>query len=167
MSETDSGVLDGVGAGGPRNPPSAHCCDVCGVKLPMQCPFAHAINRRQANFCSNCGIALRDERQTYATPSSGPLGPSPDSAPATESDSASVPRQPFVPAHTAATEVFDLPASFDPFPWTAESAKKLVSDKDEDAERLKQIDRFKQRRRRRRRMGGWLGNRSGGLAGRV
>jgi peptide/nickel transport system substrate-binding protein len=164
MSEKDSGVLDGVAPCGHRNPPSAHFCDVCGVKLPMQCPCCHAINRRQANFCSNCGIALRDERQTYATPSSGPLGPSPDSAPATESDSASVPRKPFVPAHKAATEGFDLPVSFDPFPWTAESAKKLVSDKDEDAERLKQIDRFKQRRRRRRRMWVWLVTVSVGVA---
>src|SRR4030095_6218780 len=57
-----------------------------------------------------------------------------------------------------------LPASLDPFPWTAESAKKLVADKDEDAERLKQIDRFKQRRRRRRRMWVWLGTVSGGVA---
>src|SRR6266852_1649167 len=157
MHEKDSGVLDGlVTPCGHRNPPSAHFCDVCGVKLPMQCPCCHAINRRQANFCSNCGIGLHDERQTHATPSIGPFGPSPDSSPAPESDSASAPPKPFVPAHKAATEGSDAPDSFDPLPWTAESGKELVADKAEDAERLKQIERFK-RRRRRRRAWGWLG----------
>jgi len=54
MREEDSGVLDGLMSPCEhRNPPSAHFCDVCGVKLPMQCPCCHAINRRQANFCNN------------------------------------------------------------------------------------------------------------------
>ncbi|PYN39376.1 MAG: hypothetical protein DME00_36850 [Candidatus Rokuibacteriota bacterium] len=70
VHEKDSGILDGLLTPcGHRNPPSAHFCDVCGVKLPMQCPCCHAINRRQANFCNNGGIGLRDERQTHATPS--------------------------------------------------------------------------------------------------
>src|SRR5262245_4797256 len=45
---------------GHENPPTAHFCDVCGARLPMQCPRCSAINRRHANFCANCGIDLRD-----------------------------------------------------------------------------------------------------------
>src|SRR2546422_8141130 len=150
MREEDSGVLDGlVSPCEHRNPPSAHFCDACGVKLPMQCPCCHAINRRQASFCSNCGIDLREVRRTHAAPSTVPFGPSPDSSPATESESA-----PFVAAKQAANESMDAPESFDP--RTAESGKELVADEPEDAERLKQIKRFVQRRRRRRAWV-WLG----------
>ena len=150
MPKSDSGVLGGlVSPCGHRNPPSAHFCDVCGVNLPMHCPRCHAINRRQANFCSNCGIGLGDVRRTPAAPSIVPFGPSPDSSPATESESAPAPHEPFVPAKPAANERMDGPESFDPLPWTAESGKELVADKSEDAERLKQIKRFLQRRRRR------------------
>ena len=124
MHEKDSGILDGLLTPcGHRNPPSAHFCDVCGVKLPMQCPCCHAINRRQANFCNNCGIGLRDERQTHATPSIGPFGPSPDSSHAIASDSAPAPPKLFVPAQPAATEGSDAPDSFDPFPWTAKRGR--------------------------------------------
>src|SRR5438445_13212845 len=98
----------------------------------MQCPCCHAINRRQANFCNNCGIGLRDERQTHATPSIGPFGPSPDSSHAIASDSAPATLKPFVPAQPAATEGSDVPDSFDPFPWTAKSGKELVADEAED-----------------------------------
>ena len=151
MHEKDSGILDGLLTPcGHRNPPSAHFCDVCGVKLPMQCPCCHAINRRQANFCNNCGIGLRDERQTHATPSIGPFGPSPDSSHAIASDSAPATLKPFVPAQPAATEGSDVPDSFDPFPWTAKSGKELVADEAEDAERIKKIQRFQRRRHRRR-----------------
>ena len=115
MHEEDSGVPDGLVAPcGHRNPPSAHFCDVCGVKLPMQCPRCHAINRRQANFCSNCGIGLGDGRRAPATPSIVPFDPSPASSPATESESAPAPPEPFVPAKQAANEGMDGPASFDP-----------------------------------------------------
>jgi len=152
MHEEDSGVPDGpVPPCGHGNSPSAHFCDVCGVKLPMQCPRCHAINRRQANFCSNCGIGLGDVRRTPAAPSIVPFGPSPDSSPATESESAPSPREPFVPAKQAANERMDGPESFDPLPLTAESGKELVADEPENAERLEQMVRSFQRHQRRRR----------------
>jgi len=38
MYEEDSGALDGsTSPCGHRNPPSAHFCDACGVRLPMLC----------------------------------------------------------------------------------------------------------------------------------
>ena len=157
MHEEDSGVLDGpVSPCGHPNPSSAHFCDACGVKLPMQCPCCLAINRRQANFCSNCGIGLRDVRRTHATPSIVPIGLSPDSPSATESESAAAPPERFAPANQAANEGMDASDSFDSLPWTAESGEELVADDPEEAERLKQIQRF-QRRRRRRRAWVWLG----------
>jgi peptide/nickel transport system substrate-binding protein len=131
MHEEDSGAPGGpVSPCGHRNPPSAHFCDVCGVKLPMQCPRCHAINRRQANFCSNCGIGLGDVRRTHAASSIVPFGPPPDSSPATESESAPAPPEPIVPAKQAANESMDEPG---------------------DAERLEQMVRSFQRRRRTRR----------------
>jgi hypothetical protein len=164
MHEKDSGVLDGlVTPCGHRNPPSAHFCDVCGVRLPMQCPCCHAVNRRQANFCSNCGIGLRDERRTPATPSIGPFGQSPDGPPATKSDSAPAPPESLVPAQQAANEGVDAPDSFGPVPWRAESGKELVADEPEDTERLKQITRFIWRRRSRRRAWVWLATVSVGV----
>jgi peptide/nickel transport system substrate-binding protein len=80
MQEEDSGVPDGpVSPCGHRNPPSAHFCDVCGVRLPMQCPRCRGINRRDANFCSTCGTSLRDSQGAYTT--SG--GPAPHAQPRT------------------------------------------------------------------------------------
>ena len=137
MHEEDSAVPDGsVSPCGHRNAPSAHFCDVCGVKLPMQCPRCHAFNRRQANFCSNCGIGLDDVRRTHAAPSIVPFGPSPDSSPATESESAPASAEPIVPAKQAANERMDGPEFFDLLPLTSESGKELVADEPEDAERL-------------------------------
>jgi peptide/nickel transport system substrate-binding protein len=70
MPEDDIGAPDGlVSPCAHRNPPSAHFCDVCGVRLPRQCPRCHAVNRAQANFCNNCGVNLSDARPTYAEPS--------------------------------------------------------------------------------------------------
>src|SRR5688572_18467606 len=54
---------------GHRNPPSAHFCDLCGTRLPMQCPRCHTINRSEANFCRNCGIDVREGRHTQAVSS--------------------------------------------------------------------------------------------------
>jgi peptide/nickel transport system substrate-binding protein len=156
MPKSDSGVLEGpVSPCGHRNPPSAHFCDVCGVKLPMHCPRCHAINRRQANFCSNCGIGLRDGGPTPATPSIVPFEPSPASSPPTGSDSAPAGPEPFVAAKQAGTKGTDAPDSFDLLPWTAESDDQLVADEPEDAKRL-EIERFVQRLRRRRRSRMWL-----------
>jgi Bacterial extracellular solute-binding proteins, family 5 Middle/Double zinc ribbon len=152
MHEEDSAVPDGpVSPCGHRNVPSAHFCDVCGVKLPLQCPRCHAFNRRQANFCSNCGIGLGDVQRTHAAPSIVPFGPSPDSAPATESESAPASPEPIVPAKQATNERMDGPKFFDLLPLTAESGKELVADEPENAERLEQMVRSFQRRRRRRR----------------
>jgi Double zinc ribbon len=73
MHEEDSGVPDGpVSPCGHRNPPSAHFCDVCGVRLPMQCPSCRAINRGEANFCSTCGRGLRDSEGAHATSGAPP-----------------------------------------------------------------------------------------------
>src|SRR5262245_14386943 len=144
MPNGDSGVLGGlVSPCGHRNPPSAHFCDVCGVKLPMHCPRCHAINRRLANFCSNCGISLRDGGPTPATPSIAPFGPSPASSPPTGSDSAPAGPEPFVAARQTGTKGTDAPDSFDLLPWTAESDDQLVADEPEDAKRL-EIKRFVQ-----------------------
>src|SRR5262245_18130214 len=133
MHQEDSGVPDGpVSPGGHRNPSSAHICDVCGVKVLMQCPSRAAINRRQANFCRNCGVDLPDVRGPHATPSL-------DISPATVSESAPILPEPFMPANSAAAEGIDTPNSFDPVPRPAENGKELVADEPADIERLKQI----------------------------
>ena len=78
MHEDDSGVSDGpVAPCGHRNPPSAHFCDVCGVKLPQHCPRCRGINRGDANFCSTCGTGLRESEGAHTT--SG--RPAPDAQP--------------------------------------------------------------------------------------
>src|SRR5262245_16953439 len=136
MPEKDNGVLDGLPSTcGHRNPPRAHFCDVCGVKLPMQCPRCSAVNRSQANFCSHCGLHLSDVQGTHATPPVGPFEQSSDSPPAPES-------------------VSTPPESFDRVPWAASSVKRAVADDVAEAERLKRIVQFIRRRRRRVRV--WL-----------
>src|SRR5215470_17520572 len=67
---------------GHENPPSAHFCDVCGARLPMPCPRCSAINRGHANFCSNCGIDLRDATPTHATPSTALVESAQEESPA-------------------------------------------------------------------------------------
>jgi hypothetical protein len=140
MYEEARGVLDGpVSPCGHRNPPSAHFCDTCGVKLPMQCPCCSAINREQANFCGNCGMGLRDAPRTRATPSIVPSHLSTDSSPVTESQSPPAPPERFLPAKQAANGGMDGPDSDGQVPWNPESAK----------ERLRQLVRVAQQRRRR------------------
>ena len=142
--EEDSGVPDGpVSPCAHRNPPGAHFCDVCGVKLPVPCPRCSAINRRQANFCSHCGTRLGGGQGTHAAPSIVPFGPSPDRSPATEPGSAGAPSEPVVPTRQAANEGMDG--------WTTESGKELAADESEDAKRLAQMVRSFSRRRRTRR----------------
>src|SRR5215470_14402393 len=138
MHEEDSGVPDGpVSPCGHRNPPSAHFCDACGVKLPMQCPSCSAINRGQANFCGNCGMGLRDVSRTNATPSIVPSHSSTPSSPATESQSALALPERFLPAKQATNGGMDGPDSDDPVPWTPEGRKELLAE--EDARRLREI----------------------------
>ena len=147
MHEEDSGVPGGsVSFCGHRNPANAQFCDMCGLRLPMLCPCCSAINRRQANFCSNCGMQLRDELQTQATPSVAPFRSSTHSSPRIESQSALAPREPFLPVKQAANGAMDGPDLDDPVPWAPESVKELLAD--EDAQRLRQIAQFAQRRRR-------------------
>ena len=140
----------GVPACGHRNPPNARFCDTCGAQLPMQCPRCHAINRAEASFCSKCGIGLGDARRTGAAPPIVPLGPSPDSLSATESESAPARPEPLLPAKQAANERMDGPGSFDPLPLTAESTKGLFADEPDDQERLELMVRSSRRLQRRR-----------------
>jgi peptide/nickel transport system substrate-binding protein len=129
MREEDSVASDDpVAPCGHRNPPNTHFCDVCGVKLPLHCPRCHAVNRPQANFCGNCGSSLRDVRRAHATSSIAPFGPSPDSPPAAEAESASV--------------------SSDPLPRMVESAKGPIEDEFEDSGRREPLKRFLQTPRR-------------------
>jgi len=152
MPEKDSDVLDGLlSTCGHRNLLNAHFCDVCGVKLPMQCPRCSAINRSQANFCRHCGVRLSDVPGTHATPSVGSFGQSPDSPPAPESVSDLAPTRLLVAAKPATSEGIDLPSS----------VKHSVADDFAEAERLKGIVQFIQRRRRRARV--WLGTVSLGV----
>src|SRR5262245_60410784 len=140
MPEKNRGVLDGLPSTcGHRNPPSAHFCDVCGVKLPIQCPRCSAINRSEANFCSHCGLHLWDLQGTYATLSVEPFGQSADNPPVPELVSALAPEKRFVP----------IPESLDRVPWTAPSVKHAVADDLAEAERLHRIVQFIRRRRRR------------------
>jgi peptide/nickel transport system substrate-binding protein len=158
MHEDDSGAPDGfVSPCAHRNPPSARFCDVCGVRLPRQCPRCHAINRVQANFCNHCGSGLRDARRPSAEPSIVAFGSSPDSSAATASDSAPAPSPPPAPPRLAANEGIDGSEALDLLPWTEGSGPKPVADDSAEAERLEQMARFLQRRRRPRRALTWLG----------
>jgi peptide/nickel transport system substrate-binding protein len=83
MHHDDSGAsADLVSSCGHRNPPSAHFCDVCGVRLPRQCPRCQATNRAHANFCGNCGVALGDVPRPHAAVSYGPEPVGPPEQPA-------------------------------------------------------------------------------------
>src|SRR5215471_19119433 len=153
MQEDQSGVP----ACGHRNPPGAHFCDTCGVKLAMECPRCHAINRDDANFCSSCGFGLGDARRTDDAPPMAPLDPSPASVSATESVSAPASPEPFLPAKQAPNERMDGPGSFDPLPLTAESCKGLLADEPEDERRLERMVRSTRRlQERRHTQRGWL-----------
>jgi peptide/nickel transport system substrate-binding protein len=146
MHDHDSAVPDGpVSACGHHNGPSAHFCDMCGVKLSLHCPRCHATNRSQANFCSNCGIDL------HIVPSIVPFGPSPDTSPATESELAPARPESIGPAKRAANEDMDGPEAVELLPLTAQRGQALVADEFEDAERLSQMVRSFRRRQRRRR----------------
>ena len=139
----------GVPACGHRNPPGAHFCDTCGVRLPMQCPRCHAINRSDANFCSSCGARLGDARRTDAAPPSAPSA-SPDSLSATESDSAPARPEPMLPAKQVANDRLDALGSFDPLPLPAESTKGLFADAPDDEARLERMVRSNRRLQQRR-----------------
>ena len=137
MHDHDSAVPEGpVSACGHHNAPSAHFCDMCGVKLSLHCPRCQATNRSQANFCSNCGIDLHIVL---------------DTSPATESELAPARPESIVPAKWAANEDMDGPEAVELLSLTAQRGQALVADEFEDAERLSQMVRsFRQRQRRRR-----------------
>ena len=153
MHEKDAGIRDSpVSICGHRNPPSAHFCDACGVKLPTQCLHCSAINRGQANFCSNCGVELRDAPRMHAAPSIVPFHSSIESLPAMESQTLVDSPEPFQSAKqtvSGGTEGLDSEGGS---AWVSESGNELLAD--EDAQRLRLIARFAQQRRRRSRL--WL-----------
>ena len=147
MSATDGGAPDGpVAPCGHRNPAGALYCDVCGDKLPMPCPGCFALNRREANFCSNCGLRLRDIRRTDAVPSVARFGRWPDRPSAMGSHTAPAAS---VPVEEAAHDAIDAPESADSVLWTAQRVKHPMADDPADRERLNQIARFAKHRRRR------------------
>src|SRR5262249_41535314 len=148
MHEEDRSVPDGaVSPCGHRNAPNAHFCDACGVRLPMPCPCCSGINRDQANFCSNCGRELRDLLRTHAAPSVVPVGLATRSSARIESQSPRGARELFLPVEQAANGGTDGLDPDDSVPSTLERDNDAPVD--EDAQRLKQIARFAQRRRRR------------------
>jgi peptide/nickel transport system substrate-binding protein len=57
------------------NSAGARFCDVCGLRLAVQCPCCDAINRGEANFCATCGTDLRDFQPP--APESGATAASP------------------------------------------------------------------------------------------
>src|SRR5262245_57413857 len=140
----------GVPVCGHRKPPGAHVCDTCGVKLAMECPRCHTINRDDANFCSSCGVGLGDARRMDDAPPIAPFDPSPARASATESESAPASPEPFLPAKQAPNERTDGPGSFDALPLTAESCKGLLADEPEDERRLERMVRSTRRLQERR-----------------
>ena len=155
MPQHDGDALHGhLSPCGHRNPASALFCDVCGDKLPIQCPGCFATNRREANFCSNCGLRQRDAQGTRATPSVTRVGQRPVSRFAIGSHSAPSPA-PSVPLEQAANEVIDARESVESVPWTSPSVEHPATDDPDDREHLKQIARFVKQRRRRGRV--WLG----------
>jgi peptide/nickel transport system substrate-binding protein len=125
---------------GHDNPPSAHFCDVCGARLPTQCPRCSAINRRHANFCANCGVDLRDVGPTHVTSAVAPIGPPLLTSPVNETEAA-----PIEPG----------PVSIAPVVPPTLAASKRVDV--EDAQRLDRIRRFFARQQRPRRPPAWLG----------
>jgi hypothetical protein len=148
MHEEDIGVRDSpVSLCGHRNPPGAHFCDACGVRLPMRCSRCAAINRGQANFCSNCGAGLRDVPRTHVTPAIVPYHSSMDRSAAQGSPSLIDRAEPSQPAKQTANGGKEGSDSDDPFTRAPESGTELPAD--EDTQHLRQIARFAQQRRRR------------------
>jgi peptide/nickel transport system substrate-binding protein len=92
----------------------------------MHCPSCQALNRGHANFCSNCGIDLRETQP-----------PAPESWPA--------PAPAVAPELTWLTDSGDVPA-----------ADELQAEELEEAERLEQITQTLQGRDRARRTWVWL-----------
>jgi peptide/nickel transport system substrate-binding protein len=126
---------------GHENPPSAHFCDICGARLPTQCPRCAAINRSHANFCANCGIDLRDVGRTPSAASPAVVDSPPDTSPATDTAPALVEQSGPVPTARGV-----------PTRWAASEGAG-----DDDSERLEHIRRFFESAPRPRRPPAWLG----------
>jgi peptide/nickel transport system substrate-binding protein len=136
MQGTDS-VADGpLAPCGHASPPGARFCDVCGVKLPPACPRCQAVNRIDANFCSTCGLDLRQPSPVDAT------APRPDVVEPLVLDAVE-------PAGPAAVE---------PPVWTeGDGGDALLEYAPEDVRtRLARIQRFVERRERARRARAWF-----------
>jgi peptide/nickel transport system substrate-binding protein len=122
----------------------------------MPCPRCRAINRGQANFCRNCGIALRDHQRT-TIPFITTVSPSPDSSPTIGSESVSPTPERSVPAKPAEEENVTRSNSFGPLHRTAARDEEPIADAPgETPERLEKMERFVQRRRRARARREWV-----------
>ena len=88
--------MNAQGTGPPRssnpscshsNPPHYRFCDVCGARLPVQCPRCRAVNRSQAAFCRHCGFDLRGSAGMTSVPPIVPSSAPEEIFPPTESAS--------------------------------------------------------------------------------
>jgi peptide/nickel transport system substrate-binding protein len=131
---------------GHANPPTANFCDICGARLPLQCPDCHAINRREANYCGNCGSSFHGirPRSAIGRPAEPPL-----ETPAVEPHSTSA-----APDAVAADQTTD-----DIIDASHERADPLGDDAPDEAARLQDLKRFfaqQDHRAVRRARGMWL-----------
>jgi peptide/nickel transport system substrate-binding protein len=153
MGEESRGLSDAPATPcGHPNAPGARFCEVCGVELVTQCPRCATVIRRQANFCSHCGLDLRDRRAAAPTVPVSPASPR-SSAIASDSVQAAQPLGP-----VTSDESRDMPSSRDPLPAAGGNGR--VASALRRSERLDRIGRFAQQRRRRRRAWVWLGTMS-------
>src|ERR671918_210501 len=61
MHEPDAGdPEDRLSPCGHRRQPDWRFCNICGIRLPRRCSRCRVTNGVEANFCSNCGMDLRD-----------------------------------------------------------------------------------------------------------
>ena len=136
---------------GHRNPPDSRFCDVCGTRLPAQCPHCHAINRAEANFCGSCGAALGNSPRVHATPP-WPRRASPDRSPAPACDGPATLETSATPRR-AENQRATGPESHDVFSRIIDGHR--VVDKSQKTRDL--MERVRERRRGARRRWVWLG----------
>ena len=143
---------------GHRNPSHSRFCDVCGARLPIECPDCHTINRGEANFCSSCGAGLHESQRPHPTPLIDPSSASKPSPPTPESPSVPAPLDTSLPATPGEVSVSGLNPLEAPPRKTANG--KTLREPEETLERVQRFlerqqslehQRFLERRRRARR----------------
>jgi peptide/nickel transport system substrate-binding protein len=144
---------------GHRNPPNSRFCDVCGAKLPMQCPRCHAINREEANFCGSCGSALRDSQRAHATPPVAPSRASSERPPVPRLGPIPAPLEASAPAKQPEHQSIPAPDPLDALSRVTDGAQ--IWDESDKTRRL--IERVRERRRLARRRWVWLGTASAAI----